>query len=433
MALGFALLIVLGTFVLLLPAATRPGETTSFLDALFTSASATCVTGMLIADTYTHWTIFGQVSILLLSHIGALGFVTIGTYLSILLNKKIGLQSRTVLHESINTIELAGVVRLVKKIMAVTVVMELTGAVLLAIRFVPQFGWGRGLYFAFYHSVSAFCNAGFDLMGIREPYSSLTAYEGDVLVNVTMMALILLGGVGFLVWDDFLRHRFHFRKYLLHSKITLTVSVILIFGGALLFYLFEKDGLLAGMSVKESVLGAFFMSVTPRTGGMNTTDFSQMGNAGKLLTMLFMFIGGGSGSTAGGVKITTVVVILLTAAATIRGTHGVNIFGRRLEEDAIRRASVIVCCNLVLTVLGVLMLTIQQELDFTDVLIEIVSAINTVGLSTGITRQLTPLSKIVLIILMYCGRLGSLTFALVFAQRKSVPPIQLPAEKIVVG
>ena len=433
LALGFALLILLGTFVLWLPVATRAGEQTTFLDALFTSASATCVTGMLMADTYTHWTIFGQLVILGLSHVGALGFITVGTHIAMLTKKKISLQNRTMIHESINTIDLAGVVRLVRKIMVGTLLMEVLGTILLAFRFVPQFGWGRGLYFAFYHSVSAFCNAGFDLMGIRESYSSLTAYEGDILVNVTVMGLILIGGVGFMVWDDVLRNRFCFKKYMLQSKITLAVSGILIFGGALLFYVFEKDGLLAGMNAKESILGAFFMSVTPRTGGMNTTDFSQMGNAGKLLTMVFMFIGGGSGSTAGGVKITTVVVMLLTAVATVRGTRGVNVFGRRLEEDAVRRASVIVCCNLVLTVVGALLLMACQDLSFTDVLIESVSAINTVGLSTGITRQLVPFSKIVLIILMYCGRLGSLTFALVFAQPRSVPPVQQPVEKIVVG
>lgn len=433
LAVGFALIILVGAGFLSLPAASRSGEATPFLDALFTATSATCVTGLIVADTYSHWNLFGQLVILALIQVGGLGFITIGAYISVLLKKKIGLQSRTTIHESINTIELAGVVRLVKKIVAGTALVELAGAVLLMIRFIPEFGLIRGIYFGIFHSISAFCNAGFDLMGIRESYSSLTAYENDVLINLTVMALILIGGIGFLVWDDFLRNRFRFRKYLLHSKIMLISSVLLVFGGAVLFYLFEKDGLLAGMNARETVLGALFMSVTPRTAGMNTTDLAQMGNAGRFLTMLFMFIGGGPGSTAGGAKITTVVVMLLTAAATIRGSHGVNIFGRRLEEDAVRKASAIVTCNLVLTILGSFVLLGQQELAFTDVMLETFSAMNTVGLSTGITRQLLPASKIVLILLMYCGRLGSLTFALVFAQRKSVPPVQLPAEKIVVG
>ena len=433
LAIGFALIILLGAGLLCLPAASRSGEGTPFLDALFTATSATCVTGLIVADTYTHWTLFGQLVIITLIQVGGLGFITIGAYISVLLKKKIGLQSRTTIHESINTIELAGVVRLVKKIIAGTALIELTGAVLLAIRFVPEFGLIRGIYFGIFHSISAFCNAGFDLMGIRESYSSLTAYEGDVLINLTFMALILIGGIGFLVWDDFLRNRFRFRKYLLHTKIMLVSSIILVFGGALLFYLFEKDGLLTGMNAKETILGALFMSVTPRTAGMNTTDLAQMGNSGRFLTMLLMFIGGGAGSTAGGAKITTVVVLLLAAVATIRRSHGVNIFGRRLEEDAVMRASAIVTCNLVLTIIGSFVLLSLQDLEFTDVMLETFSAMNTVGLSTGITRQLVPASKMVLIILMYCGRLGSLTFALVFAQRKSVPPVQQPVEKIVVG
>ena len=433
LAAGFGLIILAGALILMTPAASRSGQWTPFLDALFTAASATCVTGLVIADTYQHWNLFGQLVILLLIQIGGLGFITIGAYISVLFKKKIGLRGRTAIHESVSTLELAGVVRLVVQIMKGTFLFEMTGALLLSVRFVPQFGWARGIYFGIFHSVSAFCNAGFDLMGVREPYSSLCFYEGDVLVNLTVIALILLGGLGFLVWDDFWRNRFHFKRYMLHSKIVLAASGVLVVGGAVLFFLVERNGLFAGMSAKETALGALFAAVTPRTAGFNTTDLAKMGNAGRLLTMILMFIGGGSGSTAGGVKLTTAVVMVFSAWATIRRTPGVNIFGRRMEEDVIRRASAIVVCNFLLILAASLWIFAVQPLDFSDVFLETVSAMSTVGLSTGTTRLLLPASKAAVILLMYCGRLGSLTFALVFAQRRVVPPVQQPVEKIVVG
>lgn len=417
----------------MLPAASREGNWTPFLDALFTSTSATCVTGLVVADTYQHWSLFGQLVILALIQTGGLGFITIGAYISVVLKKKIGLKGRTAIHESISTIEIAGVVRLVKKIICGTFLFEMGGAVLLAFRFIPEFGLLRGAYFGIFHSISAFCNAGFDLMGIREEYSSLMAYENDVVMNLTIMSLIIIGGAGFIVWDDFLRNRFRFKKYLLHSKILLTASGILIAGGTILFFLFEYNGLFADMTMKEKLLGSLFAAVTPRTAGFNTTDLGEMNNASRLLTMVLMFIGGGSGSTAGGIKVTTAVVMVFSAVMMIRRTPGVNIYGRRLDEDAVRRASAIMMCNLVLIFLASLLILAVQPLDFSDVFMETFSAMGTVGLSTGITRSLLPISRIAIILLMYCGRLGSLTFALVFAQRKVVPPVQQPVEKIVVG
>lgn len=433
LATGFALIILIGTLILMLPICARERTWTSFLDALFTATSATCVTGLVVADTYQHWSLFGQLVILVLIQIGGLGFITIGAYLSVLLKKKIGLKERTAIHESISTIEIAGVVRMVKRIVQGALLFEGIGAVLLSIRFVPEFGWARGIYFGIFHSVSAFCNAGFDLMGIREPYSSLTAYESDALVNLTIMGLILVSGIGFLVWDDFYRNKFHYRKYLLHTKIMIWASVILVFGSAALFFVFEKNGLFAGMTMKEKLLGALFAAISPRTAGFNTTDLGGLSDASKLLTMLLMFIGGGSGSTAGGIKVTTAVVMVLTAAATIGRTQGVNVFGRRLEEDVVRRASAIVMYNGTLIFAVSMIILALQPLSFTDVFMETFSAMGTVGLSTGITRNLLPVSKVLLILLMYFGRLGSLTFALVFAQRRIVPPVQQPVEKIVVG
>lgn len=433
LSVGFGLIIFAGALLLMLPAASREGNWTPFLDALFTATSATCVTGLVVADTYQHWSLFGQLVILALIQTGGLGFITIGAYISVVLKKKIGLKGRTAIHESISTIEIAGVVRLVKKIIRGTFLFEMAGAVLLALRFIPEFGVLRGTYFGIFHSISAFCNAGFDLMGIREEYSSLVAYEGDVVVNLTIMGLIIIGGAGFIVWEDFLRNRFHFKKYLLHSKILLTASGILIAGGAVLYFLFEYNGLFADMTMKEKLLGSLFAAVTPRTAGFNTTDLGGMNNASRLLTMVLMFIGGGSGSTAGGIKVTTAVVMVLSAVTMIRRTPGVNIFGRRLDEDAVRRASAIMMCNLILIFLASLLIFAVQPLDFSDVFMETFSAMGTVGLSAGITRSLLPVSRIAVILLMYCGRLGSLTFALVFAQRKAVPPVQQPVEKIVVG
>ncbi len=433
LALGFGLIILMGAVLLTLPIASREGSWTPFLSALFTATSATCVTGLVVYDTYQHWTLFGQLVILALIQIGGLGFITIGAYISVILKKKIGLKGRTAIHESISTIEIAGVVRLVRKIIRGTVLFELAGAALLALRFIPEFGLLRGLYYGVFHSISAFCNAGFDLMGIREEYSSLVAYEGDVVVNLTIMALIIIGGAGFMVWDDFQRNRFHFKKYMLHSKILLTGTGVLIVGGSLLFFLFEYNGLFADMTIKEKILGAMFAAVTPRTAGFNTTDVAGLSDASKLLSMVLMFIGGGSGSTAGGIKVTSAAVMVLSAVAMIRRTPGVNIYGRRLDEDAVRRASAIMMCNLGLILFASMIILAIQPLAFTDVFMETFSAMGTVGLSTGVTRSLLPLSRVLIIMLMYCGRLGSLTFALVFAQRKNAAPVQQPVEKIVVG
>lgn len=284
-----------------------------------------------------------------------------------------------------------------------------------------------------FHAVSAFCNAGFDLMGINEAYSSLVAYEGDILVNFTIMALIIAGGTGFLVWDDIQRNGLHFKKYLLHSKIVLITTSVLIFGGAFLFYLLERDNVLAGMSGKEQILGALFSAVTPRTAGFNSVDTAALKESSKFLTMVLMFIGGSPGSTAGGVKVTTAVVMVLSTIAMIRGTHGVNILKRRLEEDAVKKASAIVTIDLGLAVMAALIIMAVQPLGLTDTLFEVFSAIGTVGMTTGVTRELVPVSRIVIILLMYCGRLGSLTFTLVFARSKPEPPVKQPVEKIVVG
>lgn len=432
LAIGFVLIILTGACLLMLPAANKGGQT-SFVNALFTATSATCVTGLIIADTYQHWTIFGQLVILTLIQIGGLGFMTIGVYISVLLKRKIGLQERENLHESVNTLEVGGIVRLVRFIIRWTVIIEAIGAILLSTRFIPDYGWVKGIYFGIFHAVSAFCNAGFDLLGGEKAYSSITAYEGDVIVNMTIMLLIIIGGLGFIVWDDIRRNKWRIKKYLLHSKIVISITLVLVFGGGLLFLIFENHFLLDGMTISEKILGSMFSSVTARTAGFNSIDTAGLSNASKLLTMVLMFIGGSSGSTAGGIKTTTLVVSLVFAKAMITRNQGTKLFGRRLEEETIKKANAVILINLSLALMVATLIFAMQTFPFEDVLFEVFSAVGTVGMSTGITRNLNSVSKLAIILLMYCGRLGSLSFALTFSQRKIIPPVQQPVERIVVG
>lgn len=432
-AMGFLLMITIGTVLLMLPIASKEGKGISFVDALFTATSASCVTGLVVVDTYSHWTLFGQLVILGLIQIGGLGFVTIGVYLAVILKKKIGLAQREAVKESVSSIHSSGTVRMTKQIIKGTLLIEGTAALLFSFRFIPLLGWREGIYYSIFHAISGFCNAGFDLMGRWEPYSSLCLFQSDVLINGGVMALIVIGGLGFFVWEDILCHKWQFRKYALHTKMVVTITGLLIVGGACLFYLLEQNTVLLGLSEGEKILASLFAAVTPRTAGFNTVDIAAMSPAGKLLTAVLMFIGGSPGSTAGGVKTTTVAVMFLSALAMIRSSHGTNIFGRRLEEEAVRKAATVCFINLFLALTAILLLLAIQPLDFMDVLLEVFSAIGTVGMSTGVTRQLNTLSKVIIIILMYCGRLGSLSFILVFAQKKKVPPILNPKEKILVG
>ena len=432
-ASGFALIILVGALLLTMPVSNRSGQG-NFLNSLFTATSATCVTGLVVADTYQNWTTFGQVIILCLIQVGGLGFLTLGAFISVLLKKRIGLQQREQLHESVNTLEIAGVVRLVKKIVVGTVIIELTGAILLAFRFIPRFGVARGIYFSVFHAVSAFCNGGFDLMGVNEEYSSLVAFEGDVVVNLVIVTLILVGGIGFIVWDDVMRNKWRFHKYLLHSKIVIATTLILTVVGTILFLFTENQASFAGMSPLEKLLGALFSSVTPRTAGFNTVDTAALSNAGKMITIVMMFIGGSPGSTAGGVKTTSIVVLLFYAGAMVLNREDINLFGRRLTEDVVKKANAVVIINFSLAMIAaVIIMTLQPLLNFEDVIFEVLSAIGTVGMTTGVTRSMCAVSRIVLIVLMYCGRLGSLSFALIFAQKKTSASVRQPQEKIIVG
>lgn len=430
---GFFLIIFTGALLLMLPFACRPGESTSFLTALFTATSATCVTGLILVDTFSHWTLFGQLVILTLIQIGGLGFITLGVTVSMVLRKKIGLKERGLIRESLNVLEIRGAVRLTRRIVMGTFMIEMIGAAILAGCFIPKMGWLQGIYYGVFHSVSAFCNAGFDLMGRYEPFSSLTAYYDDPVVNIVIMSLIVFGGIGFFIWNDLYEHKWHFKKYALHTKMVLTATTVLIFGGALLFYLIEKDRLFGDMTMQGKILSSFFCSVTPRTAGFNTVDIGAMTDGSKLLLTALMFIGGAPGSTAGGVKVTTIFVLLLYLRANLTRTVGSNIFGRRLDDTAISKAAAVLTTNLLLSTAAIITISGSQNLSGIDTMVEVVSAISTVGVTAGLTTQLSAISCIILIMLMYLGRVGSLSFAMSFTDKKKIAHVTQPLEHINIG
>lgn len=432
-ALGFFVIILIGTLLLMLPISTKSGESIGFHNALFTATSATCVTGLIIADTFRTWSYFGQVIIITLIQIGGLGFITLGVFLTVFLRQRVGLRERNLVQESLNAMQLSGAVRLVKKAVAYTLLTEGIGAVVLTIRFIPEFGVIKGIWYGIFHSISAFCNAGFDLMGEKAPYSSLVNYYDDITINITVMMLIIIGGIGFIVLDDVFKHKFHVKKYMLHTKIVLFLTCILILAGAVLFFLFERDNLLKDMSVKGQILSSLFASVSPRTAGFNTLDTAKFTQASMLLNVVLMFIGGSPGSTAGGIKTTTLMVLLLFAWSNLRNTRGMNIFHRSLPDDSIKKASTVFLINLFLATSAVMALCAIQPLPLADVMVEVFSAIGTVGMSTGITRELLLPAKYILILLMYCGRIGSMSFALSFMERMKVAPVKFPKEQITIG
>ena len=434
MALGYFLVIFGGAWLLMLPFATRAGQSTSFLTALFTATSSTCVTGLVVVDTSIHWTLFGQIVILLMIQVGGLGFMTMGVLFAMFLRKKISLGTRSLVQESMNANQISGMVKMVRFVVKGTIIIEVTGAILLAIRFIPRVGLIKGIYYGIFHSISAFCNAGFDLMGYYSgEYASLSDYVGDPLVNLVIMALIIIGGIGFFVWNDIYRHKFHWKKYALHTKIALSMTFFLIVVGTILLYFLEKNNTLAGMNTGEGILASMFGSVTARTAGFNTTDTGALTSTSKLVTILLMFIGGSPGSTAGGVKTVSVFVLMVYVWSNLRGERGCNAFGRRLDDENIKKASNVMMINLIMAMLAAVAISAMQTIPMEDIMFEIFSAIGTVGMSTGITRDLNSVSRVIIILLMYCGRVGGMSFAMSFAEKKKVPPVKLPTEKVMIG
>ncbi len=432
--IGFIIIIIIGSLLLMLPISSKEGTPTQFLNAFFTATSATCVTGLVVYDTFAHWSVFGQLVILTMIQIGGLGFITFGVYGLTLLRKKIGLRNRELIHDSLNSMHVGGGVRLVKKIVIGTLLFETLGAALLSIRFIPQMGFVNGVYFSIFHSVSAFCNAGFDLMGGSGEFCSLTSYSDDILVNLVIMTLIIIGGIGFIVWDDIYHNKFNFKKYMLHTKVVVTVTAILIFGGAVFFYFSENNGIFSDISIKERILSSLFLSVSPRTAGFNTVDIASLSGAGKIVTIILMFIGGSSGSTAGGIKTTAVAAIAFFIISYIKKEKGHTAFNRSLDDNIIKKASTVFFINLFLALSAMIIILLSnQNFNISDVAFEAFSAIGTVGMTTGITRDLSIISKISIILLMYFGRVGSLSFALSFTERRKVPDIRYPKENIIIG
>lgn len=430
---GFMLIILTGSLLLMLPWASRSHEVTPFLDTLFTATSASCVTGLVVVDTWSHWSVFGQVIILILIQVGGMGFMTLGVFMAILLRRRIGLKTRGVLQESINSLQIGGIVKLAKKIIQGTVFFESVGALILMYRFIPKVGMVRGIWYGIFHSVSAFCNAGFDLMGYVEPYQSLCGYAGDWLVNLTIMSLIVIGGIGFFVWDDIATKKLKVRRYTLHTKLVLMTTLALIIGGALFFFFTEQSNVLRNMPFAERIWASFFQSVTARTAGFNTVDTGVLTEGSKFVTILLMFVGGSPGSTAGGIKTTTLIVLLVCVRSNMRQEKGYNILDRRLDEEVVRKACTVMCTNLLLMLTATIVMLVLQPFALTDVLFETASAIGTVGMTTGITRSICSISKAVLIFLMYCGRIGSLTFALSLRGNKHEPAVKQPVEQVMIG
>lgn len=432
-AFGFFVTILIGSMLLMLPVSSANGKATGFLDALFTATSATCVTGLVVVDTYLHWSWFGRTVIMMLIQVGGLGFITIGVFFSVLLRRRISLRQRGLVQESVNALHISGMVKLTKLIIKGTLLVEGVGALLLAFRFIPEYGWKVGLYFSVFHSVSAFCNAGFDLMGHQGAYSSLINYYDDIYVNAIIMALIVIGGLGFLVWGDLIRNPFRFRKWELHTKIVVVTTLALILIPTAAFWLLERNHLLSEMNTAEQITASLFSAVTPRTAGFNTIDTAALQDSSQLLTVFLMFIGGSPGSTAGGIKTTTFMVILLYILANLRGRKNCNIFGRRFEEDTIRKATVVFGTNLFLSLLVALLIGGIESLPMNEIIFEVFSATGTVGMSTGITRSLGSVSRVLVAFLMYCGRIGSLSFTLSLFERRREPPVLNPTEKVRIG
>lgn len=432
---GYCLIILLGTVLLALPVSTRGDGRTPFSDCLFTATSATCVTGLIRYDTYTHWTLFGQLVILALIQVGGVGFMTIAILVMVLTRRKISLSQRAIMQDSISAPQLGGIVRMAKFIALGTGVIELLGAVLLSFDFIPRFGPAKGIYFSVFHSVSAFCNAGFDLMGgTTGEFSSLTGFTGDWYVNAVIMALIFIGGLGFFVWHDIRSQKFRFHRLRLQSKMVLSISIGLVFGGALILFVLERgQGALAGMSTGNQIVASLFQSVSARTAGFNTVNLASMSEAGIFIMICLMFIGGSTGSTAGGVKTTTFWVLCVSVIATFRRKKNIEAFGRRMEENITRTASCVFMTYLTLTVTVAVIISAVEELPLLTALFESVSAMATVGLTLGITADLGMLSKLLLAFLMLCGRVGSITMLLAFSSEKRVTNSRLPLERIQVG
>ncbi len=414
-ALTFAGIILLGAVLLSLPVASRSGQSCGFLPALFTATSATCVTGLVLFDTWTQFSGFGQAVILLLIEVGGLGFMSAAALVFFLLGKKVGLKQRMVIAQALSVEDMASVVRLQKIVLFGSIGIQLAGATVLFFRFLPQFGVARATTWALFHSVSAFCNAGFDILGSVAPNTSLAIFRSDPVVLITLMTLVVVSGLGFFVWDEIVRIR-KFKKLSVYTKLVLLTSGVLLLGGAVSFALLEwnNPATIGDLSVPDKILNCFFQSVTLRTAGFTTIDQGGLTEAGKALSVGFMLIGGSSGSTAGGLKTVTFIVILLFIWSRIRGKNTVNAFRRQIPQEKVLDAMTLSAVMLGLMIVGGILLSISSHTSLIDSIYETASALGTVGLTTGITPTLSTFSKLLIIVFMYFGRVGILTISLGF-------------------
>ena len=427
--LGFAGVILFGSILLTLPFSTRDGHGALFSDALFTATSAVCVTGLVVQDTATYWSTFGQAVIIALIQIGGMGVVTVAIAISSFSGKQISLKQRSTMQEAISAHKVGGIVRLTGFIIKMTIIFELLGAVIMAPTFCKEFGVLKGIWYAVFHSISAFCNAGFDLMGAKTPYSSLTYFVDNPVINFVIMSLIIIGGIGFMTWDDIKVNKHHVRKYRMQSKVILVTTVLLISLPALYFFLFEFGDKPMG----ERIWSSLFQSVTPRTAGFNTADLTLISETGTAITIMLMLIGGSPGSTAGGMKTTTLAVLFSTAISVFRRREHTHFFGRRVNDDTIRNAATILMMYVILFLTGGFLISRIESLPLLTCLYETASAIGTVGLTLGITPNLGIASQIILIVLMYIGRVGGLTLIFSPLSGNQGNTARPPQEKITVG
>ncbi len=429
---SFALIILTGTCLLNLPFASNDGRSIGIIDALFTATSATCVTGLVIADTLTQWTLFGQIVILMLIQVGGLGIVTLATFFSVLLGRKISMKGKILAQESLSDYNFTDVLRMIKSVIRITVGVELIGALLLSVSFVPKFGL-KGIYLSVFHSVSAFCNAGFDLIG---DYRSLTPFSGDPIVVYTIALLIVTGGLGFIVWKDLYDFR-RTRTLYLHTKLVLILSASLIVFGALFFFVSEHSNpqTMGSLGLFDKINAAVFQSVTCRTAGFNTVPLNEMNEIAKIMTILLMFIGAAPGSTGGGIKVTTFGILVLAIFSNIRGNEETIVLKRRVPQVVVNKALAIAGLSMVLIFIMTAVVISVEQLPFINVLYEVTSAFGTVGLSTGITPGLHSISKVLLTFTMFLGRVGPLSFAVAITMRehRKLQNAVYPEGKIMVG
>ncbi|MDF2962223.1 MAG: V-type sodium synthase subunit [Paenibacillus sp.] len=435
LVLGFAAIILVGATLLSLPIASATGAPLSFLNALFTATSATCVTGLVVVDTGTSFSMFGQIVIITLIQIGGLGFMTMATLFAFALKKRISLKERLILQEAMNQGSMEGIVRLIRKVIRYSLTIELIAAVIFSIRWSFDLGPAKGIYYGIWHAISFFNNAGFDLFGpVTGSFSSLTAYASDPIINIVSMGLIIMGGIGFIVISDLLEYKVN-KRLSLHSKVVLSATGFLIVFGAVVFFIFEftNPKTLGSLSWPGKVLAAFFQSVTPRTAGANTIDIAGMRQASQFFTIILMFIGASPGSTGGGIKTTTFTTLVGAMIAMIRGKEDIVLFHYRLGKDRILKAITLTMIALFLVIFVAMVLSTTEDYPFLMILFEVTSAFGTVGLSMGLTSYLTDIGKIMIVLMMFAGRLGPLTLAYALGPKAEKELYRYPEGKITIG